>query len=325
MVYDDPFDPHWQPIGRALRAMNQPMEAPPDFVAGVMKRIQPQTQRRTFWQRLDKNSKKAVSVAAALAAVTGSVWGLTLQEAAPPMVAHVEPNTLSAASPVAADPKATAEPGTPAATTPQTPAPLVTGGALEAKAPVPALSPVGKPLEPVLATSPPTSAPTGERALAQTESTVPERVLVSKQRTLTRTSIKLQVPSRVTAEQALRALAQRVGSSSPTSVPLDAGTAQVTLFQLTVDTTKADLLNELIATVGTIIDRQQEVTSLTDDYNAALAQRRELQAQRDSTADTAGRQALTAQITSLEAQLAQWDQDASKQRWTIWIEEKGTP
>jgi len=93
-------------------------------------------------------------------------------------------------------------------------------------------------------------------------------------------------------------------------------------IRITIATDKAENLIAGLSSLGVTADRQDDARDRTIGYNDVLVRQNDLNDRLDKTEDPLERQQLEAQAASYKKQLADWDEEVSKQTISLWFDEE---
>lgn len=111
------------------------------------------------------------------------------------------------------------------------------------------------------------------------------------------------------------------GAGAATQVfPEQNGDKNVVVLRMTVDSRQASGLASELADLGALVDRKDESSDITANYNETLVHYRDLQAQLSVSSNQGERLQLESQAASYRQQLETWDTESGKQVITLWLE-----
>lgn len=302
----------WQSIGTTLREDMGTIKAPEGFTAGVMAQL-PQQRHSAGMGRLFTRWKRSIAVAATfMLMAVGSAgayltWGGNI-------VSHVAKNNPNSghvnnelnlptdginnnnSDPVHEQPVIAEEPN-------------ITNND-EGDGHTPSGDDAGKgttPQQPTAASNP-TPDNTDSQGVVQSEQYA--FLNIDKNRVIERTLLQVKVEDMDAAhQQALNAINNFSAQYEVMGTENIPGASQETLKVTVGKSYSAEFMDNLQA-LGQVIDTDIQQDDISDKYNDKVEQYRSLQAQIQSTTDTADKKELQIEMASIESQLKDWDREA---------------
>lgn len=315
-------------ISCALRDIGQEeIAAPPELAGLVMAGLREERRNKPVWLPVAWQKTVAAAAAAALIIVGGSTAALNLLPKAA-IVENVpgssEPVATMAEGPDNSTTELPASSGTEMGNTETAPEPAsneqesgpVTGetGIAPPAASTPA--PDNKPEAP---------ANSGNQQLAanlparEADPYISRELLHYGAKVVSSTFLKVTAADLTGTKAAAVDLAAGAGAATQV-FPEQNGDKNVVLLRITVDSRQASGLASELAGLGTLVDRRDESSDITANYNETLVHYRDLKAQLSASSNQGERLQLESQAASYRQQLETWDAESGKQVITLWLE-----
>lgn len=295
----------WQKIAETLRNDIVDGEPSRDFCAGVMSRLQIETEAAQKPGRGLFHTWRAPAAAAAAAVMlfAGS-WGVNvaLKPGKPPVVivdnkGQTGDNTTKGQENVAPPEKATQPDDAGKTVSPGTPAGETGSGNNEVKSgPAPAESPKsGEPLKNAV-------------------------LLSNSYRDVDSTILKLSVANTEDAKNVALNMAAGKGGGGQVLATQKKGAGDLVILRMTVPREDGKSLVAQLSGLGGVISRDDERKNISDNYNQAVNRRNELLAGMTPDMAAGDKSRLEAEASVLKRQIESWDKEASSYVIILWLE-----
>jgi hypothetical protein len=299
-------------LSAGLRSVPSP-QAPAYFSAGVMARIKTAERQEHSAQNLAVLWKRFMIAAAAVLLISGGVLGL-LKSVGPQvdLVAEKPPGITQPTVPPAPDATAPGPVISPGTVTPDAKPPSA-GTAVNENPPAPAAGTAGGIDQP--STPPKEQPPEGPVAIAAAPR--PTYAFLSIQRVLSSTVMRVEVKDLGTAKAQALDVGRFWGASGRTGVDSTSdGQSSIEVLQFVVGPAQAEEFIRALGGLGTLLNRQDEQSDVTNIFNQTKAEYESLVAARNQAPEDARAQ-IDSQLNAMEKQLMQWDEATGNRTVTL--------
>lgn len=291
----------WQKISETLKSDSPAGEPSPDFCAGVMSRIQSEVEaapgRRLmrFWRT------PAAAAAAAVMLFAGS-WGVSValkyDKPESAIVINQPGPNIDNGQGTAADPPIAQQPES--------------GGTVSGPG-----TTAGDPADSNAAVPGSPAAPAGPQ---ESGSIVKDTVLLSSQRDILSTILKLAVTNPGDAGNTAIAMASSKGGSGQVLTTEKKGQGALVIVRVEIPREIGRSMVAQLSGLGGIIDRADERRDISDNYNQAVNRLNEIRALIKAETATEKIDQLEAEASVLKRQIEAWDNEAASYVIMLWLE-----
>jgi hypothetical protein len=297
-------------LSAGLRSVPSP-QAPAYFSVGVMARISAAERERRFGHNWLGLWRRFTVAAATVLLIAGGVFGL-LRSIGPqvPIVASDKPPEIT-------------QPTKPPASESTTPGPVVSPGDVSPNTQPPSGGPAVNENPPVpepdsaeQPAMPPKEQPP-EEPVAVAAAPRPTYAFLSIQRVLSSTVLRVEVKDLAAAKAQALDVGRFWGASGRTCVDSTSdGQSSIEVLQFVVRPEKAEELIGALGILGTLLNRQDEQSDITDDFNKTRAEYESMVASRNEAPEDLRTQ-IDSELNVMEKQLMQWDEATGNRTVTL--------